>query len=202
MTRIQLQLAVEQAMEALAQQIDHSLKPIYRCNVYAAFGPVQDINAYRTRGWLDVLTANHVLPIWQGVWPDDNTPADLLLLAEGLLGGTVSREEAHKKWNVVWARLQGRNEEGKWQAHEEACCARQAAIQAVSWLINPDLTCAEVTESDTDEDLLDPVCSDSALWAAAAYSGAMWSVEPNLSRNQEFWIWWLEKAIPRAIELV
>jgi len=201
MMQTQLRLAIEQAVEAVALQPDHSLKPIYRQSIYSAFGLGDKWKSHRTRGWLDILASRYVLPIWEQVWPDDDTPRRLLLLAENLLRGAVDQEVARQEENAVWMRLQGRDEEARWQAHEEACCAKQVAIQAVSWLINPEPQCEEISEDDTDADTLDPVCSDSAMWAAAAYSGAMWSVEPNATRNETFWMWWLNEAIPRALEL-
>ncbi|MDQ3930288.1 MAG: Imm5 family immunity protein [Chloroflexota bacterium] len=193
-----LQQAIEQAYAAMVRRDDHAVIPIYRQRIYAAFGPARDQLSYQCRGWLDVLTARFVLPMWQEVWPGDPLATRLFVLAEDVLHGRKQRTAVADELGQVWAQLEGSHAEAEWQAHDRACNARQAAVQTLAWLVDPWPSCRLMTEDETDWDLLDPICSDAAMWAVNAYAGAVYDWVSDPTQRREFWTWWLHDAIPVA----
>lgn len=182
------------------QRPDHALLPIYRRDIYTAIGPGSDMRSYRARGWLDIVATRHVMHVWQRMWPDDNLPEYMLRVAEDIILGSIDIQTASREWEAAWHATAGSDDERKWQANEEACCARQAAMQAVCWLIDPTPNCNDPESDDTDWDALHPVCSDTAMWAAAACAGPVWVATSDPERRRVFWEWWLKEAIPHALE--
>ena len=197
----QLQDTIDQAYAALLQREDYAVLPLYRQRIYAAFGPVHHPLSYRCRGWLDVLTGRFVLPIWQEALPEDALTTQVFALAEDLILGRSERMGGAAALRRIWAQLEGPAAEAEWQAHDRACNARQAAVQGLGWLVDPWPPCRLMSEDETDWDLLDPICSDAAMWAANAYAGAVYDWVSDPVKRRRFWAWWLHDAIAAAWRL-
>src|SRR5205085_10553870 len=97
-----LRQAVERAQAALEQHPEHLLLPIYRQAIYRAFAVHDDPSQRRARALLAVLTARHVLPIWQHEQPDDHLPERLLATADGVMAGQVAPAQAETIFQEAW----------------------------------------------------------------------------------------------------
>ena len=196
-----LRQAVERAQAALEQHPEHLLLPIYRQAIYRAFAVHDDPSQRRARALLAVLTARHVLPIWQHEQPDDHLPERLLATADGVMAGQVAPAQAETIFQEAWEWLpQLRVEQwGKSEAHH----AGTAAVFALQEVLGEEsFDNASIGEEETDGDYLDPTCSDTAMWAAAACAGPSWDRTYDVAKGREFWTWWLHEAIPLAWDSV
>ena len=102
----ELQKAIDRAHASMVSYSEHALIPIWRRDIYKAFCPAGDPRSQATRGWLAVITARRVLPVWQQARPNDNMPFLLLNIAEGVLGGTSDTDAARDKAGEAWDRLE------------------------------------------------------------------------------------------------
>ena len=73
------------ALDAAREHPQHALLPLQRYTIYEYLGSIKEARGYRRRAWLAVLTAEHVLPLWQQVRPHDNRAEHLLTLAKEVL---------------------------------------------------------------------------------------------------------------------
>ena len=82
--------------------------------------------------------------------------------------------------------------------HPEGFFAGLAAIEALFEKLGSDRLIDVSLREDDRDDSLDAWSSDTAKWAAAAYSGQVGSPTTNMERRQEFWNWWLTTALSAA----
>jgi hypothetical protein len=196
-----LKEAIEQAYTAMLEEEEHALIPFYRAAIYEVI--LEEARDYQIRGWLDILTAQHVLPLYKQVWPEKDMADKLLELSQAVLLGTLDRNKAedifYEMWNL-FVELPGL--EGSPLSHVKANDALTSAIFSLSWLVKPISTYPKVSLQTADDDWFDPEISDSAMWAAAACSGGTYDTEYcDPTARREFWEWWLHEAIPAAWDL-
>jgi len=72
----------------------HHIPAQKRQEIYEAFGPRTDHQATRARGWLAVITARQVLPIFEQALPEETNPRKLIEMAEATLHGNLRGEAA------------------------------------------------------------------------------------------------------------
>jgi|GEM_PF-2552490 len=86
--------AINNARQGYLTHPDKTITPLYRYKIYLSFFNKDLQNIYLTRGYLDILTAKKVLPIWKQLWADkdwlqileeSDYPQSLLKLAKGIL---------------------------------------------------------------------------------------------------------------------
>jgi hypothetical protein len=217
-----LQRTIAEAHTALIEHPQHALLPIYRQHIYEALGAVHhpyeplDPRAHRIRVTLDLLTVRRVLPIWQAERPDFPWPQRLVEIAEAVLNGSVSREEARDEADAASALLEEVQdvEDGVANAHDLAngetlsnlirfsgvslpafyvCEAAVETLFVASGLFRFDLGDSSPEETDAD---MDPWSSDTAHWASTAYAGRVWEPSSDPVKRKEFWEWWLKEAVP------
>jgi hypothetical protein len=85
----EIQLLVNTALAEVNADPQHRLAPQHRRQIYNAFKASTDPVSQRARGWLAVITAQRVLPLFQQEFPEDTLPQDLLNTAIGVLQGKV-----------------------------------------------------------------------------------------------------------------
>lgn len=194
----ELQQVIEIAHAAMIRHPQHELIPIHRQNIYRTLVLVTDFRDTSTRAYWGMFTASFVLPIWEQKWPMDSLPRDMLKLAEGVIDTSIDRGVANIQANEAWSQLDKRGSQQKALENPEAFFAGLAAIEGLFETLGVDrLIDISLTEDDTD-DVLDPWSSDTAKWAAAAYSGQVGSARTNLTKRREFWDTWLTVGLPRA----
>jgi hypothetical protein len=196
-----LQSGIERAHFHLLHDPKYTLRPIHRYDIYRALFVMDTTVDHRIYKRLAIATAQFVLPVWQQAWPTDDFPSRVLNTAESLLSGTFSRVQATVIAEEGWEKLEQLGYSFGNIAVHRALYAGNAAVEALFAVLDrPPFNQADIGESDTDADL-DPWSSDTALWAVTAYSGGTWEASADLSKRQEFWSWWLKKAIPTAWHL-
>jgi hypothetical protein len=219
----ELQKAIAEAYASLIKHPQHALLPMYRQHIYEALGAVHppeeplDPRAHRTRLTLDLLSVRRVLPIWEAERPDFPWPQRLLDMAEGVLNGSVSTEDARDEADAASAFLEEVEDSEEVMSNaievseaEAADAIRfkgvslsalyvcEAAVETLfvaSGLFRFDL--GESSPEETDADV-DPWSSDTAKWASTAYAGGVWDPSSDPAKRKEFWERWLREAVPTA----
>jgi hypothetical protein len=189
---------VLRAQGAMEEHPDHILLPVYRQAVYRAFVSGDESRGGHARGRLAVLTARHVLTIWQCEQPDDMMPEALLATADGAMAGQIEAERVDAALEEAWEWLSSLKTE-RW-GNPDAYNAGAAAVFAVQETRGEGfLEGVRIGEDDPDDEFFEPGIGDTALFAAAAFAGPSWDGTPDPIKAHEFWIWWLREAIPTAL---
>ena len=198
----QVQQAIDRAAEAMMLHPAHALHPLYRRDIYTAFGPTNEMRCRLSRGWLAVITARHVLPLWQQAQPNDDLPEHLLDIAKGVLQGIVAARTAESQAGEAWEWLEKRGQIGEaLTLDSKAFYAAEAAVEALFEVSGREPFDEVIIDQSTTDSDLDPWCSDSALYAAAAYAGPVWDATSDSEKRREFWEWWLGEAVPTAWQI-
>jgi hypothetical protein len=192
---------IEEYLEILRNDADYLLNPHYRVQIYKKFQNPSTLAGTQFLQWLQILTAEHVLPIARWFLPDYLNPAELLRVARGLLLKTISETEARNKLEEIENYLSKINLECAPPTITRAYDVFNASLAALSWCIEIP-TLPNFVENDNEEDWMDPD-ADAANWACAAYAGPIWATDDfyDPSSGLEFWEWWITEAIPQAWEM-
>lgn len=218
----EIQPLVNTALAEVNDDAQHRLAPQRRRQIYDAFKASTDPVGQRACGWLAVITAQRVLPIFKQEFPEDTLPQDLLNAAIGVLQGKVDditandiQDHGYHASGNAW----GHDEtEISWNADLAGCATYQALKEArgqeplgnldkffklgvVGWPSGKSVI--EYPQpiragQFTDEDLCQIENSDTAAAAAVAFACEPGGPLCDSSKFQEFWTWWLTEAIPEA----
>lgn len=205
----------------------HRLSPQRRRQIYGALARSADPAMQRAQGWLAVLAAKRVLPLFERLFPDDDLPREILDATVGVLQGNVDdaraaelEDEGHHASGNAWG--YDEVDEITWPAALAADASYHAlkearGFQPLNHLENYH-TVGTVTsmfqegEAFTSQPeptgggtwLDEEVCTvnDTDTAAAAAVASSCEDGGPVCAPDklQVFWTWWLRAAIPMAIE--
>lgn len=192
-----LDIAVNSALVALAAHPSCILAPIYRRKIYSALISDSDLGNSQAYEKLAILTARHVLPIWQTAWPHNRMPEHLLETAERIVFRLSDREVA-KEQAIEASDFLGNFGKNLDPSFENAFFSGAAALRALEEILSKNPFDGALIDDDTTDSDLDPWCSDTALYAASAYAGPVWEKGSDTVKRREFWNWWLTDAIPTA----
>ncbi len=192
---IALREAINSAHATLRDDQSHQLSPDVRSAIYASFGSYRDPFANRARGLLGILTARHVLPIYEqaahAAGHLDSEDARLFIaLGEDALMGVAMRGEIDDLIHQVTGG------QGPVDLNWPAILARDAALQALVWIDGGNILDDWRRNTEEDCDTLDAVGCASCAYAWARREGFRHSVYP--LRAQRFWEWWLNETVPTA----
>jgi len=188
----ELQQAIDQARQAMLNNHEHALSPARRRSIYSALSSDTRHGGSSVRSWLAILTARRVTAIWERARPNDQMPAILLEMAEKVWRQTEDPQRAEDNARQAWEKFESLGRE----LIGPPFLAGHAAVQALLEVVGRDpFEKVTITELSSDRDL-DPWCSDTALWAAAASSGKVGDPQSDLVKRRDFWEWWLTEAIP------
>jgi hypothetical protein len=210
----ELQHSIDQALDAILNHPQHLLPSRHRRAIYNAFGAVETGNAEQARVRLAVMTARHVLPVWQHVWPSDSLPQFALRTADDVLQGRVDAQTVEVEVSDASEVLEDLRNTREGQVHLDALFAGQAAISALAKafklcsVVSAHLA-ARINDYNSyiaaeEIDILSwkilwvEENNDTALWAAAAFAGGISDIRPDPAKQRAFWEWWLTEAIPIA----
>lgn len=144
---------------------------------------------------LELICARKVLPIWLEYFPNENNPIEILDKAEKQLFEGKEFEDSTMLMAELKAYL-----DGKFDLGEKFFRAIYSgfACWAASGSILFDIECIEA-ESELE---LEPDDWNASFIASLAYSGgAVWEESVGDSKKRrEYWLWFLNKAIPEALE--
>ncbi len=215
----ELQNLISIALAEMSSDLQHRLNPNRRRQIYDAFGETTDRTSQQTRGWLAVLTAERVLPIFQQNFPEDTLPKELLETTVGILKGGVNesiaddmQDQGYHASGNTWGYIE---EEMPLNADLAATAAYHALLEARGRYPFRDLQSLRKRErirtgdnigeeywiDRMDEDLVTVGgIGDTAAFAAIASACRQDRLQCDPQELEQFWKWWLTVAIPLAWE--
>jgi hypothetical protein len=201
--------AIRDAYATVASDLEHDLTPFRRRALYNIFAPINRPSGHQIRTLLEITTIRKVLNFWEQIWPEKQLPHKALSTAEDVLQGTVDVQAAELVASEMWRQLDAlcvvpderfRENEGVELAISAACATGYGAVRALYTACGEDpFEDIEINEEDHNS-VLDPWCSDAALWASWAYAGVLGVGTNSADKRLEFWKWWLLEAIPAVWE--
>lgn len=199
-----LNIVLHEASQHLKRHPEYDLLPIHRERIYNVV--ISLPNGELMRRWIDIYTAQFVLPIWEKIWAHYDAPKRALAVAEQFLRGEQTIDVVEQEIERVWPLVEelSTNLDIDYYPSADAGQAVAEAISRVSgyerWTPqNP--AYVKLTETISDE-WLHVFMSDTAKWASFAYAGSISHPASDKHRRMEFWMWWLFEAIPKAYQTV
>jgi Immunity protein Imm5 len=188
-----LQNLIQEALESVYRHPQHDLNLGYRHAIWAVFGD----NGHLRRTALAISTVRHVFPIWNQKFINDDRPQQVLMLAEKVISGDVSKAFAEKESQKFWREMQQLGYDDSGMAFTVGCAAVASLDTAIfDENFDPDEIDFNLTDNRDTEG------NDAAFFAACAYAnGAVWetiSGKSDSAKRLEFWLWWLNVAVLSA----
>jgi Immunity protein Imm5 len=221
------QLAVH-GLEHMRAHPKHHFDWRIRRQLYRLFQEEDRRAGQRAHGWLAVIAAEHVLPLFTTTFPQDRLPIRLVRYAKRVLTGSI----ASTSWRMEILEDQGymgtgidmldlRNGTIAYQAEYAGSAAYKALMEARGthdlldhvetlrrhngYMVmgggsqKPEYDHYEHGSSFTDEDIAHLAAfSDTASAAAIAYSCEQQQLQIQAERLQGYWEWWVQHALPEA----
>jgi hypothetical protein len=219
---------IAEALTAVRKHPKHQFPPLERRKIYEAFGSRENLIVDRACGWLGIITAKRVLPIFTAKYPQDKLPERLIRLAERVVRATLDKNS----WRVQKYLDYSYHASGNSWGYDEydlplnvdlaGYAARKALGEAIGgkYLHNLDnyaIVGASFSFTDglsglfnfqrevrgsqlTDEQLATIEVGDTASAAAVASAYSKNSIRCHPKKLLAFWEWWLLEAIPLAWE--
>ena len=205
---------INESLKIVRQDVNHNLNPVYRTKIYSFWGPesislheIEQLDIpiwHKVRGWLAILSAKRVLPIWYKSM-QNNEPTLWINLGEDILKGIVKIENLDENiWDRFYHSFVGLNDEILLDVLYAGVASREALNMVIG--LKPFSTYI-LTNNITDENI-SAGNGDGASAAIKAYS-TIYNYEDKSKikthfdpqKKLEFWEWWLTEAIPKAWEL-
>lgn len=194
-----LELAIREGLALVEADMSHDLELQHRRRIMLLLDGESGDRAkgHRRRVRLDVMAVAKVLPLWDAVLPEDDTPRAALKLIqmfdEGKLDESRARAEAGRLWtdcdNLIY----------KHEGLVNQVVVGYAAIGALHRRVKDSYGDSANALRDID---VDPYEHNSDFLAAVAYAkGAVWEADSDREKRREFWVWWLSDAVRAAAEL-
>ncbi len=214
----QLQEKIDKGLEAVETHSLHHFHWPHRQELYPAFGAYNDPIVLKARGWLAVLTAQHIFPILEVAQTEiDDLLHSMLESSINYLNGMTSDE------GIASIEDEGYHTLGNWSDMDDlgysprvdiaAMAVYKAAGEARGKRQDPFEFAKNHTKHTRDGVISGEAFSDSdwvslagvgdtAGCAALAYAATNENVSSyDPQKLEEFWKWWLLEAIPKAWEL-
>jgi hypothetical protein len=194
-----MQEMIEKGLSLVQEDAQHDLRAGFRCRLLSLFDEMSG-GGRRERTKLATLSVEKVLPLWQSLFPRDQTPCQALDLVDRILAGAISTQIAQKEMRRLWTHCD--NLAWRYTDRQHAVMVGYGAIQSVrEALSEKHFGCEQVSDTTIDMDV-DPYDHDSAFCAAIAYSGGPpWEKNSNSQKRLEFWTWWLTCAVCAAVSV-
>lgn len=221
------QLAAD-GLEQMYANPKHHFDWRIRRQLYRQFKKINRLAGHQAHGWLALIAAEHVLPIFTSTFPDDRLPARLVRYAKRVLTGSIASTswridilEDHGYMSTGLDMLELRDGKIAYDAEYAGAAAYHALMQARGQhdflehvedlrrqngyfvmgggALRPEFDYYEQGASFTDEDIAHlSAYCDTAGTAAIAYSCDHQQLQIHSHRLQEYWEWWVQSAIPEA----
>lgn len=146
----------------------------------------------RTR--LAILCVKKVISIWEKVADDDDRPLEMIDLAERYIEGSINYSYIYKRWNDFVTDL-------IYLASDEAFLYAAEVVFASTKAVGIVLKDEELIRYEKDTQLdenLDSFTWDASYFSAIAYSGSGPWDNTNIEKRREFWLWYINEAVPQA----
>ncbi|VBB06148.1 immunity protein imm5 [Lucifera butyrica] len=161
-------------------------------------GKVIQTIGLRRRAELDILCVKHVMNIWNSERPNDNRLIEILKMIDDYFNSNIGKDALRHIKNNFWTDCEEMLYENE---SSMACYVGFATIGAVCTSYLDKSLVSDHIDSRVLDDELDPFSWDASYYAAIAYAGGA-STEENSSidKRREFWLWYLNEAVPKAYE--
>ncbi len=200
-----LQQMLVDSLAAMNSDPSYHLSPISRLSLYHFLNPKDPSVPRFARGWLGILTARRVLPIWHAYcpsWTDQNQiPERLLDIARNSLRGEMDLKKAWREANDLWyvsANLGEPIVQRNRDVPNKAFYACDTALKALHEALNIEFLEKASEIAHASDPYLQDWERDSAASAMLAESGGADAGPLDITKRQEFWKWWLTQAVPMA----
>jgi hypothetical protein len=208
----ELRQLIGNCLEEVAKSSSHSLAPISRRAIYEYLRS-KAANHDRARAYLDYLSVLKIRPLIDD-YHDYIHEYDVdrnISLIQSLIEGSGSREKGLAMADNLSDKLMREIDESSEEMGDEfggELVNRDFNPEFIPFAILEALYCScgvyrfdDVIVRDNMRDTeFDVWSSDTARWAMLAYCGDELSGVSNLKRRREFWLWWLNEAVPVAYE--
>ncbi len=191
---------LDRARTALDRHPANHLVLGYRRAVLGALGPTDPSSSplanegHRRRALLAIASARKTLPIWCQHRPEDRLVGSILADAERGLGEPVKRGTIERKLESYSEEIDRRLKDQVIEA-----LAPDGALYALAKVIDDFATAPEEVDFSISDEDLDYHEIDGHFVAAAVFSGGVpGEVGSDPGRRLEFWLWWLDEAVPAA----
>jgi immunity protein Imm5 of predicted polymorphic toxin system len=196
---------INASLAAVRADAHHHLELGPRQTVLAALGPALDPSlpfggrGHQRRTLLDIATVQHILPLWQAVWPDDDSPQEVLAEADHALRGAAgTADEVRSRILWLWTVFDDFSLDDEDQ-HSSQSLVLFASIKALCRAFNDQGFDPTRIDPRATDGHIPPRSTDAAFDAAVASAdGVPWDETSNGARRLEFWEWWLTQAVPAA----
>ncbi len=182
---------INPAYETMVHDPQHALAPAYRQAIYQGITNFPNPHASLARKWLAVLAAEHVVPIWQQVWPNDSLALCMLDLANTALREVSDPAGIRAEAELAMEQLERLGDKLYRFTELDAFFAKTASVQAVFEVLGISPFDRLILAEDATDEHLDPSASDTAKWAAYAYAGRLRDPNADPAKRRAFWAWWL-----------
>jgi hypothetical protein len=193
---------VNQSKESLHKHPNKELILPMRKQIYAAMGDssltsqnrAEITNGLIRRTWLEILSTKHVISIWERNL-EGRDPHRMISLASDYLRGQLDWMEAWHQQNNFGGGLSNFDTFPSGSLH-------------ASYVGHASVSCVLTALKDSymeDDGMLDEMLDswDGSFYASAAYSHEMpWEDISDSKLRFEFWMWWLDYAVPHAAQKV
>lgn len=170
-----------------------------RTKIYVAMIDNQDADrSYRIRISLQEKCVRHVQHLWTTAFPSSSSLEDMLILAHQVVERRVSTDQTEMKAHRFF---QSFDRAATNPANDRAIMVTDAARQLVVSTCYRD-PYADIDETLRDDDELLPDSLDCSYACACAVAGGMnWrpAAEVDVEARRAFWMWYLNEAIPSAL---
>ena len=195
-----LRETISKALLEVEQNEYHDLPLGHRHAGYAKLGPYlgtsSDKTGHKRRTLLALLTAQHVLPIWERERAEDDTPRIILDKVYRILANQLDAAQVQDDVGRYWTYMDNVAFETEGRAPVGAGLAALSALQVA--ISDEEFDPESINLNLTDEDV-DAYDHDAVFPAAADYAGGpTWVPESDAAKRREFWHWWLKEALPTA----
>ncbi len=227
-----IQRLATQGLEQMYANPKHLFDWSIRRSLYQQFQKEDQAAGYQAHGWLAVIAAEHVLPIFTSTFPHDLLPVRLVRYAKRILTGSIARtsrridileDDGYMSTGIDMLELRdgviAYNAEYAGAAAYHALMEARGAhhlLDSVETLRRrdgfyvmgggtqrPEFDGYEQGSSFTDEDIAHLAAyCDTAGVAAIAFSCNREQFQIQPERLQEYWEWWVQVAIQEAWSLV
>lgn len=189
--------ALQKAEKALGNSGEGELALPHRRRIWEALGEGAagfGSPGHRRRTTLDLITVEHVKPVWDTTYPSDGSVDEVIDAARQVLDARQSIQWADDLQGRAWvAFLDRMNADHQFLAGYVGNAACTTLFTAAHDKTYPTLA-PEIDDYD-----LDPEDWDTSFVAAMAHAGGeVGDPEASQARRRDFWQWYLRQAVPAA----
>jgi hypothetical protein len=190
-----LEAALDAAREALARSPRGDLPRSQREAIWIALGS-PDGEGRKRRTALGRAAIEEVLPAWEGSWPGDRTPQELLALADAVIEGKTDRNQGLARRDAAFDAMDDRSNRSR---NQLPVGVGYGAAQTLATALGYQSLNPTEVHPDMDDGDVEPEEHDPSYFAAAVRAGGPpWDPASSVERRRAFWEWWLAQAVPAA----